>query len=86
ARARLTDLLAVLGPYAANGIPVVGVEPSCTAVLRSDLVDLLPDDPRAAMVAGATHTLAELLTDPQIGPGPRWQPPSLDGVEVVAQP
>ncbi|HEY3437409.1 MAG TPA: FAD-binding and (Fe-S)-binding domain-containing protein [Actinotalea sp.] len=86
ARRRLTELLGVLGPYAVNGIPIIGVEPSCTAVLRSDLIDLLPDDPRAVAVAGATRTLAELLTD--IGPaGPgAWTPPSLDGVTVLAQP
>ena len=87
ARSRLTDLLGVLGPYAVNGIPIVGVEPSCTAVLRSDLLDLLPDDPRAHAVAGATRTLAELLTAPApVGPGPDWQPPSLAGVTVLAQP
>lgn len=86
ARKRLQDLLAVLGPYAVNGIPIVGIEPSCTAVLRSDLLDLLPDDPRAVAVAHATHTLAELLTAPSpVGPG-EWEPPSLAGVTVVAQP
>jgi Fe-S oxidoreductase len=87
AKKRLTHLLGVLAPYAANGIPVVGVEPSCTAVLRSDLPDLLPDDPRAQMLADGTYTLAELLTAPApVGPGPDWVPPSLEGVEVVAQP
>ncbi|MFD1506405.1 FAD-binding and (Fe-S)-binding domain-containing protein [Georgenia yuyongxinii] len=87
AKKRLTHLLGVLAPYAANGIPVVGVEPSCTAVLRSDMVDLLPDDPRAPMLAAGTYTLAELLTAPApLGPGPHWQPTSLEGVEVVAQP
>ncbi len=87
ARKRLRELLGVLAPYAANGIPVVGVEPSCTAVLRSDLLDLLPEDPRAPMLAEQTYTLAELLTAPTpVGPGPDWQPPSLEGVEVVAQP
>ncbi|WP_370525803.1 FAD-binding and (Fe-S)-binding domain-containing protein [Actinotalea sp. JY-7876] len=86
ARARLSDLLGVLGPYAVNGIPIVGVEPSCTAVLRSDLLDLLPDDPRAVAVAHATRTLAELLTAPApLGPD-GWEPPSLEGVTVVAQP
>jgi Fe-S oxidoreductase len=86
ARERLTHLLGVLGPYAVNGIPIVGLEPSCTAVLRSDLLDLLPDDPRAASVAAATRTLAELLTaPPPLGP-PGWTPPSLDGVTVLAQP
>ncbi|MEU4479024.1 FAD-linked oxidase C-terminal domain-containing protein [Micromonospora sp. NPDC023966] len=87
AKKRLAHLLSVLAPYAADGIPIVGVEPSCTAVLRSDMVDLLPDDPRAPIVAASTHTLAELLTAPApLGPGPSWTPPSLAGVEVVAQP
>ena len=68
-------------------MPIIGVEPSCTALLRSDLVDLLPDDPRAAAVARATRTLAELLTSPEAGaPGGGWTPPSLEGVTVVAQP
>lgn len=87
ARKRLVALLGVLGPFAVNGVPIVGVEPSCTALLRSDLVDLLPDDPRAAAVARATRTLAELLMEPGPGgPDGGWTPPSLEGVTVVAQP
>ncbi|MEU5567570.1 FAD-binding and (Fe-S)-binding domain-containing protein [Micromonospora musae] len=87
AKKRLTHLLSVLAPYATDGIPIVGVEPSCTAVLRSDMVDLLPDDARARILAAGTYTLAELLTAPApLGPGPGWTPPSLSGVEVVAQP
>ncbi|MEV1331427.1 FAD-linked oxidase C-terminal domain-containing protein [Micromonospora costi] len=87
AKKRLTHLLSVLAPYATDGIPVVGVEPSCTAVLRADMVDLLPDDPRASTLAAGTYTLAELLTAPApLGPGPGWAPPSLAGVDVVAQP
>lgn len=87
ARRRLTRLLQVLGPYAVNGIPIVGLEPSCTAVLRSDLLDLVPDDPRAVAVARATKTLAELLTAPApVGPGERWRVPDLSGVTAVVQP
>nr|WP_235866441.1 FAD-binding and (Fe-S)-binding domain-containing protein [Serinibacter arcticus] len=86
ARKRLARTLDVLGPAAAKGVPIIGVEPSCTAVLRSDLVELLPDDPRSAQVAGAVRTLAELLTDPELGPGEDWAPPSLVGTTVVAQP
>lgn len=87
ARRRLTHLLEVLGPYAVHGIPIIGLEPSCTAVLRSDLLDLLPDDPRAAAVARATRTLAELLTAPApVGPGDRWQLPDLSDVTAVVQP
>jgi Fe-S oxidoreductase len=63
------------------GTPIVGLEPSCTAVLRHDLPELLPDDPRSARVAAATRTLAELLNGTQ-----DWTPPSLDGVRAVAQP
>ena len=77
----------MLGPFAVNGIPIVGLEPSCTAVLRSDLLDLLPDDPRAVAVARETRTLAELLTSPApIGPGDRWQVPDLSDVTAVVQP
>ncbi|TDD72294.1 FAD-binding oxidoreductase [Jiangella aurantiaca] len=83
ARSRLTALVAALAPYAEQDVPIVGLEPSCTAVLRSDLVQLLPDDPRAATVAAGTVTLAELLT--RTG-ADQWERPDLGGVEVVVQP
>lgn len=87
AKDRLRHLLEVLGPFAVNGVPIVGLEPSCTAVLRSDLLDLLPDDPRATAVAAATRTLAELLTAPApVGPGDRWALPDLSDVTAVVQP
>ena len=87
AKAKLEKLLGVLGPFAANGIPIVGVEPSCTAVLRSDLEDLLPDDPRSELVKAMTFTLAELLTAPApLGPGEDLRLPDLSGVNIVAQP
>ena len=87
ARKRLEQLLGVLAPFAVNGIPIVGLEPSCTAVLRSDLRDLFPDDPRALAVARETRTLAELLTAPApIGPGDRWTLPDLSNVTAVVQP
>ncbi|MEE2058225.1 FAD-binding and (Fe-S)-binding domain-containing protein [Rhodococcus artemisiae] len=59
------------------GTPIVGIEPSCTGVLRSDAVELLGSEP-ARVVAESTRTLAELLGD--------WEPPSLSGTTVVAQP
>ena len=86
ARRRLRALLDALAPYAWAGTPIVGLEPSCTAVLRTDLVDLLPDDPRARLVAAHTRTLAELLLDLRSTDPGRWSPPSLHGVTVVAQP
>ncbi|MBD8079811.1 FAD-binding protein [Cellulosimicrobium arenosum] len=88
ARKRLEKLLGILGPYAVNGIPILGLEPSCTGVLRSDLVDLFPDDPRAQAVSRATRTLSELLTsvDTAPGKGSGWRLPDLSDVRAVVQP
>lgn len=83
AKKHLASLLGVLAPFAASGIPIVGVEPSCTAVLRDDLLDLLPEDPRSMLVSSVTHTLAEVLS---AVPASERRLPSLEGVEIVAQP
>ena len=83
AKKHLASLLGVLAPFAASGIPIVGVEPSCTAVLRDDLLDLLPEDPRSGLVSSATHTLAEVLS---AVPASEHSLPRLEGVEIVAQP
>ncbi|MET7421209.1 FAD-binding and (Fe-S)-binding domain-containing protein [Dactylosporangium sp. NPDC005555] len=77
----LTRTVAALAPDAHAGVPIVGIEPSCTAVLRSDIHELLPGDADAAVVAGSVHTLAELLAQT-----PGWTPPDLSGVDIVAQP
>lgn len=75
-----------LAPHLASGVPLVGLEPSCTATLRSDVLRLVgdpSDGPLAELVAGRVRTLAEVLVE-RLDAG--WQPPSLAGVEVVAQP
>ena len=79
ARAIMERTVATLTPYVASGVPVLGLEPSCLATLRSDAVELT-DDPRAAEVAAGVLTLAELLERVE------WTPPDLTGVEIVAQP
>jgi FAD/FMN-containing dehydrogenase/Fe-S oxidoreductase len=81
ARRQLQRTLGELGPALAAGIPVVGLEPSCTAALRSDAAELLPDDPRAEALASAVKTLAELLAGTD-----GWTPPDLSDVTGVAQP
>jgi len=80
ARRILRRTLDVLHPYVERGIPVVGVEPSCLATLRSDAVELT-DDPRAAAVAAGIRSLAEVLADIE-----GWTPPDLTGTRVVVQP
>jgi Fe-S oxidoreductase len=47
----------------AGAEPIVVLEPSCGTMLREDLVQLLPDDPRAADVARRVRTLAEVLDE-----------------------
>ena len=57
-----------------DGMPVVGLEPSCTAALKSDLPELLDGNEAARALARATVTLAELLTSD----APDWQPPRVE--------
>lgn len=83
AKKTLTDAARVLAPVVAAGIPVVGMEPSCTAALRHDLPRLV-DSPAAREVAGGVRTVAEVLTT-AIDAG-RWAAPDLSGTEIVAQP
>jgi FAD/FMN-containing dehydrogenase/Fe-S oxidoreductase len=61
-----------LRPHLDAGALVVGLEPSCTAVLRSDLPELLPGE-ETTRLAERTRTLAELLVDQD------WEPQRRDG-------
>ncbi|WP_338931915.1 FAD-binding and (Fe-S)-binding domain-containing protein [Streptomyces netropsis] len=74
ARAVMRRTLDVMAPALAAGLPVVGLEPSCTAALRTDLPELLPDDPRAARLASAVKTFAQVIEER----APDWEPPRLD--------
>ncbi|WP_254715353.1 FAD-binding and (Fe-S)-binding domain-containing protein [Actinomadura sp. NAK00032] len=83
ARAQARQSVRALLPHVRRGAKVVGMEPSCTGVLRSDAAELLRgvDAAAAREVAAATRTLAELLAET-----PGWTPPDLSGVAGVAQP
>ncbi|MGY1579877.1 FAD-binding and (Fe-S)-binding domain-containing protein [Streptomyces sp. MN13] len=74
ARAVMRRTLDVMVPVLETGTPVVVLEPSCAAALRTDLPELLPDDPRAARLAGRVLTFAESLDRL----APDWTPPRLD--------
>jgi Fe-S oxidoreductase len=80
ARRQLARTVELLEPYVRDGVPVVGLEPSCTAVLRHDAIELLGTD-AARSVAAGVRTLAE-----QLAATPDWAPPDLSGVSIVAQP
>lgn len=53
--------VAVLAPYARNGISVVGTEPSCILTLRDEYRDLLPNDADATTLAGEIFMIDEFL-------------------------
>jgi Fe-S oxidoreductase len=63
AREVLRRSLRTIEPWLAAGVPVVGLEPSCTAALRSDGPELLPDEPLASALAGGVRTFAEVLAE-----------------------
>jgi FAD/FMN-containing dehydrogenase/Fe-S oxidoreductase len=62
-----------LAEHVRAGGLVVGLEPSCTAVFRSDASDLMPDDLDVRRLREQTFTLAEVLMDKS----PGWTPPPL---------
>jgi Fe-S oxidoreductase len=80
ARRILRRTLDVLHPFVEHGVPVVGLEPSCLATLRSDAVELT-GDPRAVEVAAGVRSLAEVLEQVD-----GWRPPDLRGTTIVVQP
>ncbi|MGW7689650.1 FAD-binding and (Fe-S)-binding domain-containing protein [Streptomyces asiaticus] len=69
----------VLRPWLAAGTPIVGLEPSCTAVFRADAPELLPDDQDVQRLARQFRTLSELLLHNADG----WQPPALGRIATV---
>jgi FAD/FMN-containing dehydrogenase/Fe-S oxidoreductase len=71
-----------LSTHVREGGMVVGLEPSCAAVFRSDAPELLPEDEDVQRLRDHTVTLAELLTQHTDG----WQPPHAEsGPPALAQ-
>ena len=79
ARHYLQDVLNVLGDEIRTGVPVVGLEPSCVAVFRDELGNMMPNDENARRLAAQTFTLAELLARY----APDWTVPTLAGAALV---
>ncbi|MFE6092126.1 FAD-binding and (Fe-S)-binding domain-containing protein [Streptomyces massasporeus] len=74
ARAVMRRTLDLMEPVLETDAPVVVLEPSCAAALRTDVPELLHDDPRAARLAAKVLTFAETLE--RHAPG--WSPPRVD--------
>jgi FAD/FMN-containing dehydrogenase/Fe-S oxidoreductase len=75
----LGKTLETLAEPLAAGVPVVVLEPSCAAVFRDELGNLLPTDERAIRLGQQTLLLSEFLQRQANG----WQPPKLHRKAVV---
>ena len=73
AKVVLRRTLEVLRPHLEAGSLVLGLEPSCTAVFRSDAGELFPDDQTVQKLLQQTVTLAELLHEHT----PGWESPKV---------
>ncbi|MEU8276845.1 FAD-binding and (Fe-S)-binding domain-containing protein [Microbispora bryophytorum] len=80
ARRVLRRTVRTLAPALRRGIPIVGLEPSCTAVFRADAPEMFAHDRDFARLREQTRTLAELLSATD-----GWDPPRIDR-DAVAQP
>jgi FAD/FMN-containing dehydrogenase/Fe-S oxidoreductase len=79
ARRLLRRVLRGLRQEIRAGIPVVVPEPSCGAVFRNELIEMLPSDEDAKRLARQTHTLGELLARE----APDWEMPRLERPALV---
>jgi Fe-S oxidoreductase len=69
AKTLLRQTLAELRDDIERGVPLVGLEPSCVAVFRDELCNLLPQDEDAKRLRAQTFLLSEFLADRG------WHPP-----------
>lgn len=75
----LRQILDTLKPEIEAGVPIVGLEPSCVAVFRDELVALFPNDENAVRLSHQTFLFSEFL-EKKI---PGFPLPKLDGKAVV---
>ncbi|MDY0811372.1 FAD-binding and (Fe-S)-binding domain-containing protein [Kitasatospora purpeofusca] len=80
ARRVLRRTTRVLRPWLEAGTPIIGLEPSCTAVFRADAPDLLAGDQDILRLASQTRTFAEHLVN-HAPDG--WRPPRTSRAATV---
>jgi FAD/FMN-containing dehydrogenase/Fe-S oxidoreductase len=61
AQSLLLQILDELSPEIEAGVPIIGLEPSCVAVFRDELLNLFPHDERAQALSRQTFLLSEFL-------------------------
>ncbi len=61
AKRMLIEIMDTLRDEIKNGVPIVGLEPSCVAVFRDELHNLFPHDEQATRLSKQVFTLGEFL-------------------------
>src|SRR5579885_673606 len=61
AKRQLRQVMTCLGEEIADGVPIVGLEPACTATFRDELVNLFPEDERAKRLSRQTFQCSEFI-------------------------
>ncbi len=77
AKKLLKEILSTLREEIREGIPVVGLEPSCVATFRDELKNLFPFDENAKRLSKQTYLLSEFLVKEG------YKPPKLKRKAVV---
>ncbi len=80
ARRVLRRTTRVLRPWLEAGTPIIGLEPSCAAVFRTDAPELLAGDQDVLRLAAQVRTFAEQLVN-HAPDG--WRPPRVDRAATV---
>ncbi|HEY4289840.1 MAG TPA: FAD-binding and (Fe-S)-binding domain-containing protein [Puia sp.] len=79
AKKMLLQIMEALREEIRAGIPIVGLEPSCVAVFRDELINLFPDNEDAKRLQKNVFTLAEFLTSE----APDFVPPKLPRKAII---
>ncbi|MBS1525782.1 MAG: (Fe-S)-binding protein, partial [Bacteroidetes bacterium] len=79
AKGLLVEIMSALSQDIENETPIVGLEPSCVAVFRDELVNLFPNNEDAKRLQKQVFTLAEFLEKK----APDFEPPAFKAKAVV---
>lgn len=79
AKSLLRQILETLEPQITEGVPIVGLEPSCIAVFRDELLNFFPNDENARRLSKQTYLLSEFLATKV----PDFHPPKLHRKALV---
>jgi Fe-S oxidoreductase len=79
AEAYLRKVLGRLRDDIRGGTPVVGIEPSCVAVFKDELVNLWPNDEDAQRLCKQSHHFSEFISTHADG----WEPPLLQRKAIL---